>query len=79
MKPSKAEVLRWIKLSLNSLIFAENAFLNVVLRASEETNGLLTQNELEQSENPEEVSGEGEEVDGYEVVDEDDDDFECLD
>ena len=74
MKPTKETVIGWISISLNRLEFAENAFMDVILRDPEEVKKKVKYDQLENEIDEEE----GGDEDTYELIYEDDYDFSSL-
>jgi len=74
VKPTKETVIGWISISLNRLEFAENAFMDVILRDPEEVKKKVKYDQLENEIDEEE----GGDEDTYELIYEDDYDFSSL-
>jgi len=70
-KPTKDLIIQWIEEAVERLEFADNAFLNVVLRGPEVLHNQTEQEEVDQEE-------ESEEQDYYELVYEDDYEFDDI-
>jgi hypothetical protein len=76
VKPTKEMVIRWISDSLAQLEFAENAFLDVVMRKPDELKEKYPISEDKQKDTDD--NNDEEEEDNYELIQENDYDFELL-
>ena len=72
VKPTKETVIGWISISLNRLEFAENVFMDIILRDPEEVKKKVKHDQLE-----DEIDEEGDE-DTYELIYDKDYDFTSL-
>jgi len=76
MKPTRRELVEWIRDSVNQIEMSEGVFLNVVLRNPEEIQKYVSQNQLQEGD--EEMQEEGQQEDEYELIHDNDYDFDTL-
>jgi len=76
VKPTRRELVEWIRDSVNQIEMSEGVFLNVVLRNPEEIQKYVSQNQLQEGD--EEMQEEGQQEDEYELIHDNDYDFDTL-